>query len=283
MSRLRSFFVLIRFEHSVFALPFAYLGLLLGNKNWPGFPVFFWVTVAMVALRTAGMSWNRLVDEPLDALNSRTRYRLGLITEVSRPVIWAGTVFGLLMFVAASYFLNPLCFYLSPVPVVLIMIYPYLKKFTWCSHFFLGMILGIAPIGAWLAGTGVWSWQPVLLFAAVWAWVSGFDLLYALQDMDSDRELGLKSFPSRFGFFKTVNLSVVLHGAAIVCLALFGWANGRKIWYGISVVIASILLAYGHAIVRRYGLKRIQEAFYGTNAWIGFVVLIGVILEMIQW
>lgn len=281
MGRITSFFKLIRFEHSVFALPFAYLGLFIAENGWPRLTVFLWVTVAMVCIRTSAMSLNRLIDEPLDALNSRTKYRIDLIGQVSKPVVWLMIILSIFIFVLSCWFLNPLCLMLSPIPVILIWVYPYLKKFTWCSHFVLGMILAIAPTGGWLSATGKWSWQPILLSGAVWAWVSGFDLIYALQDMENDRRQNLFSFPARFGFEKTINFSAWLHGLMIVFLIVFGWVNGRKILYGCSIFLVGILILREHYLVRRYKIEKINEAFFDVNAWVGVIIFAATLMELV--
>ena len=162
MRKIRAFIELIKFEHSIFALPFAYLGLFLAESGLPRLRVLLWVTLAMVSIRTAGMCLNRLIDQKIDEKNPRTKSRSSAIQFLKRPLIWTVTIGSLVLFVYSALELNPICFALSPIPIFLVWVYPYLKKFTWCSHFILGIILGIAPYAGWLASRNEWSWLPFL-------------------------------------------------------------------------------------------------------------------------
>ncbi|MBI4357894.1 MAG: UbiA family prenyltransferase [Candidatus Omnitrophica bacterium] len=280
MKKVKAFLELIKFEHSVFALPFAYLGLFIAEGGWPRLRIFFWVTVAMVAIRTSGMCLNRLIDQPMDEKNPRTQGRIELIGFLKRPRIWLITVTSIFLFLFSCSQLNSLCLVLSPVPIVLIWVYPYLKKITWCSHFILGIILGVAPYAGWLASRPEWSWIPGLLTLSVASWVSGFDMIYALQDLEFDRANQLKSFPVKFGIERTIVMVRVLHGLTVVSLGLFGLLLGMGVWYWLGWVLVVALITREHGLIGRFGLAKIDEAFFNMNAWVSVVIFVAVILEL---
>ena len=280
MKKIKAFFELIKFEHSIFALPFAYLGLFLAEGGIPRARIFIWVTVAMVAIRTAGMCLNRLIDQPLDEKNPRTKSRVSAIHLLTRSIIWLITIFSLSLFVFSSAALNPLCLSLTPIPILLVWIYPYLKKITWFSHFVLGMILGLAPFAGWLASRAEWSWIPALLSFAVASWVSGFDMFYALQDIDFDRANNLKSFPVRFGTDRTISVVAVLHGFTVLALFVLGFALRMNAWYWVGWLTAFLLIVKEHSLVRRFGLEKINEAFFNMNACVSIVIFLAVVLEL---
>jgi len=281
MDKIKTFFHLIKFEHSIFALPFAYLGLFLAEGGWPRPSVFFWVSIAMVAIRTAGMCLNRLIDESIDRQNPRTKDRSREIDFLKRSVLWLITICALILFIFCASQLNRLCFLLSPIPIFLVWLYPHLKKFTWFSHFILGMILGIAPYAGWLASHGEWSWIPFLLTVAVMTWVSGFDLFYALQDVAFDQTHHLKSFPAQFGIQTTVRTVHVLHGITLFTLAFFGFILNMGIWYWLGYLAAFFLILKEHRLVMRFGIAKLNEAFFNMNAWVSVVIFTAVALELI--
>ena len=279
--KFKAFFKLVKFEHSVFALPFAYLGLFLGENGFPRVRLLVWVTVAMIAIRTSAMCFNRLIDEQIDEKNPRTRERIELIHLLSRPRLWIITVFSVILFVFASAQLNPLCFRLSVIPVLLVWIYPHLKKMTWLSHFVLGLILGIAPVGGWLASRMEWSWIPLILTAAVTAWVSGFDMFYALQDIGFDRAYRLKSFPESFGVAPTVFGARILHALTVLFLAFLGHRLGFGIWYWVGWFVIVALIVREPFLVYRFGLTKIDEAFFNMNAWVSVVIFVATVFDLI--
>ncbi len=279
-SKVKVFFHLIKFEHSIFALPFAYLGLFLAANGIPRLSVFIWVTIAMISIRTAGMCLNRLIDEPMDRLNPRTQGRSAAIDFLKRSMILTVTFLALFLFVFSSFKLNHLCFFLSPIPIFLIWLYPHLKKFTWFSHLILGIILGIAPYAGWLAVKTEWSWVPFLLTLAVTSWVSGFDMFYALQDVDFDRTHHLKSFPVQFGIQKTLKVVRILHGLTIFSLGYFGFILKMGIWYWIGWLVVLSLILKEHRLVARFGIAKINEAFFNMNAWVSVVIFIAVALQL---
>ncbi|MBI1978211.1 MAG: UbiA family prenyltransferase [Candidatus Omnitrophica bacterium] len=280
VNKIQAFLELIKFEHSIFALPFAYLGLFVAEGGLPRLRVFLWVTVAMVAIRTVGMCLNRLADQLIDAKNPRTVGRIALFELLKRWRVWVVTFASTFLFLFSCTQLNSLCLALSPVPLVLVWIYPYLKRITWLSHLILGIILGIAPLAGWLASRPEWAWRPVVLSLAVTTWVSGFDMFYALQDIDFDRTNGLKSFPVRFGTQTTIVVVRILHLMTIASLAGFGVLLGLGFWYWLGWFLSVTLIVKEHRLVSRYGLVKINEAFFDMNAWVSVVIFAAVALDL---
>lgn len=279
--KIKVFLHLIKFEHSIFALPFAYLGLFLAEGGFPRLRIFLWVTVAMVTVRAGGMCLNRLIDQALDELNPRTQARAHSLRLLTRPRIWLIAIASLGIFVLSAAQLNPLSFALSPIPILLVWIYPYLKKITWLSHFVLGIILGIAPYAGWLASRAEWSWVAALLTLAVAAWVSGFDMIYALQDVAFDRAHQLKSFPVRFGVARTLLTVRLLHGLTILTLGVFGFLLGLGFWYWAGWLAVVVLIVREHRLIACFGLEKINEAFFNMNAWVSVVIFAAVLLDLV--
>lgn len=271
---------MIKFEHSVFALPFAYMGLFLAEGGWPHLPLFLWVTVAMVSFRTMAMAANRLIDETIDKLNPRTRGRALPAGLLSKRFAWAAALLSLAVFEVSCWRLNPLCLSLSPVVVLLAWLYPCLKRFTWLSHFLLGMILGIAPYGAWLASRESFSWVPGYFCLGIMVWVAGFDIIYALQDEAFDREHHLFSFPARFGRESSLKMTRWLHMFAVLFWLAAGVQGGLGLSYFAGVLLAAVFMVREHWLVRSYGLERIQEAFFHMNAVISISVFLAVVLDL---
>jgi 4-hydroxybenzoate polyprenyltransferase len=274
LERLQDYGRLVRFSHTVFALPFALASLALA---WPAHPVtlrsFLWIVVAMVSARTAAMAFNRVVDRNFDALNPRTReWELpqGKITVEGAVILTIACSF---IFVFAAFQLNFICFVLSPVALGIVFFYSLTKRFTWTSHLFLGLALSLAPLGAWLA---VAQWPlnfqdliiPALLGLAVLFWLAGFDVIYSLQDRDFDRSHGLFSIPARFSIAGALQLSSGFHVATVVLLALVGIAAQRGVIYWIGFVIISLVLFWEHRILRPDDLSRINRAFFEFNAYV---------------
>lgn len=279
-SKIKSFGELIKFEHTVFALPFAYVGMLVAGRGWPSGQVFFWTTVAMVAARTAGMTLNRIVDLKIDEKNPRTQKRPSVTGAIPMPTAWIAAGASIMIFFFAAYCLNPLAFKLSPVALVLLSTYHYAKRFHWLCHYALGVVLGIAPMGGWIAVTGEMSWVPFVLALAVCAWVAGFDILYSLQDVDFDRSHGLHSIPVKFGQRKALEISGYSHLATVVFLALFGFAAGLGVLYWVGVGIVAALLKLEHTLIGDGDLARIDTAFFTINGWIGVLLFIFCYLEV---
>ena len=273
----RRFAALVKLEHTVFALPFAYVGMLLGLDSVPPASDWVWVTVAMAGARTLAMGLNRLIDAEIDARNPRTASRelpSGLVT---RTQVLALCAVALAVFLAAVFQLDPIVHWLWPVPVALFVVYPYLKRVTWLCHLWLGVSLGLAPVGAWAAVTGELSWQAWTIGAAVALWVAGFDLFYALFDVEHDRREGLESWAVRFderGVFVGARLHHLVT-VALLALAGIGLEVGIAYWLGVGAVAA--LLAYEHSLVRPGDLRRLDAAFFTVNGVIS-VVFFGFVL-----
>lgn len=274
------FLEMIKFEHSIFALPFAYLGLILGEGGWPRLNIFFWVTIAMVSFRTMGMAINRLVDLPIDALNPRTKNRALPAGKIKVPFVGVAAILSFAIFEASTYVLGPACFKLSPVPVFLAILYPYLKRFTWFSHLVLGMILAIAPYGAWLASRGEFSWIPGLVSIGVMTWVCGFDMIYALQDVDFDKKYGLYSFPSRFSIENTLSMTKILHLITIISWLGVGYSANLGPVYLAGMALVTAFLVREHWLIHTSGLAKIDEAFFTMNAVVSVAVFLAVVLDL---
>ncbi|MER3408766.1 MAG: 4-hydroxybenzoate octaprenyltransferase [Thermoleophilia bacterium] len=272
---------LVKIEHTVFALPFAYVGSFLAVKGWPGGHALVWVTLAMVGARSLAMALNRLIDAGIDARNPRTAGR-ELPQGLLRP--WQVVVFcavSLGLFLAAAWQLDPLVRWLWPIPVVMFVVYPYLKRVTWLCHGWLGGVDGLAPVGGWVAVTGQLPLAAWLLGAAVGAWVTGFDVLYALFDVDVDRAQGLHSVPARFGVRAAFGGARAAHAATVALLAAAGAVMevGALYWIGLAVV--ACLLAYEHALVSPSDLRRLNTAFFTMNGVISLVFFAFVLADLL--
>ena len=272
---------LVRIEHTVFALPFAYVGALLSLDAWPGLANVVWVTVAMVGARTLAMSINRLVDAEVDARNPRTANRELPSGALSRAQVLGLCLLSLVVFLVAVFQLDPVVRWLWPIPVVMFVIYPYLKRITWLCHLWLGGCLGLAPLGAWLAMTGTAPWEAWAIGAAVALWVAGFDLFYSLFDLDHDRAEGLHSWAVRFGERGVFIGARVLHSGTVALLALAGWGLDVSLFYWLGVAATAALLAYEHSIVRPGDLRRLDAAFFTLNGVISVVFFVFVALDVL--
>ena len=271
---------LVRFQHTLFALPFAYVGMLLAAQGWPGFATFGWVSLAMVGARTTAMALNRVIDASVDALNPRTRER-EIAAGVLRPRAALGVaLLGFAAFAVAGWALNPLTFALLPVATLFMIVYPYTKRFTWACHLVLGVTIGAAAAGGWIAVSGAFAPGAWWLWLAVAAWVAGFDVIYALLDLDFDRAHGIRSVPARFGADAARWTALVAHvvawfafaGAALVT------AQGLPGWLGLALV--AFLFAYQHRLVATRGAAEALRAF-DANLWVGLVVLTSVTLDLV--
>ncbi|MBP9145630.1 MAG: putative 4-hydroxybenzoate polyprenyltransferase [Thermoanaerobaculia bacterium] len=258
---------MIKFEHTLFALPFALMGMLLAAQGVPEGRIVLWIVVAMVGARSAAMGWNRLVDREIDAANPRTAMRALPAGLVTPGFVALFVVASLALLVFAAWRLNPLCLALSPVAIVILLGYSYTKRFTWAAHLALGLALAGAPLGAWIAVTGGFAPTPFVLAGIVVTWVAGFDILYALQDEAFDRARGLASIPARFGAVRALALSAGLHVATLGFLAAlpFVYPPGLGWIYWTGVAGCVLLLAYQHAIVRPGDLSRLNAAFFTAN------------------
>ncbi len=272
---------LVRIEHTVFALPFAYVGAFLAVGGWPGLGDMAWVTIAMVGARTLAMALNRLIDAELDARNPRTSGRelpSGSLTR-AQVLVLCGAAFA--VYLVAVFQLDPIVRWLWPIPVVMFVIYPYLKRFTWVCHLWLGACLGLAPVGAWLAVSGTAPWEAWALGAAVLCWVAGFDLFYSLYDLEHDRREGLHSWATRFGEHGTFAGARAFHALTVAFLALAGAGLEVGFSYWLGVVSVAALLAYEHSLVRPGDLRRLDAAFFTVNGVISLVFFGFVALDVL--
>jgi len=266
----------IKISHTIFAMPFGLAAMLVAAGGWPMGKIFVGVLICLVGARTAAMAFNRLADWSIDQKNPRTAVRSTLVSKMTAYVTMVG---GVLALVGGAWILNPLCLMLSPIAVGIVCFYSVTKRFTWGSHGFLGLALGTAPVGGWLAVRGQFdSWVPIVLGCAVGLWVAGFDLIYALQDREFDRREGLKSFPARFGERVSLRMAGGLHGLAVICLGGFGWMAGFGWRYGAVWVVICLVLAV-EAVWGRQPEKR-QKAFFEANAMVSGLVLGGVVWEI---
>jgi 4-hydroxybenzoate polyprenyltransferase len=267
----RRFAALVKIEHTVFALPFAYVGALLAVGEVPGAGDLLWITVAMVGARSLAMGLNRVVDAEIDARNPRTAGRELPSGALSRPQVWAFCALSFTIFLVAVWQLDPLVRWLWPIPVAGFVVYPYLKRFTWLSHLWLGAVDGLAPVGAWVALTGELPWEAWALGAGVAAWIAGFDLFYSLFDVDVDRREGLHSWATRWGERGVFAGARSLHLLTVALLVAAGFGLGVGAFYWVGIGVVGVLLTYEHALVRPGDLRRLDAAFFTVNGVISLV------------
>ncbi|MEV2256801.1 menaquinone biosynthesis prenyltransferase MqnP [Streptomyces sp. NPDC050147] len=282
--KVKAFLRLVMIEHSVFALPFAYIAALTAmflldeNIHWGRLLL---VTICMVGLRTFAMAANRVIDREIDARNPRTAHRELVTGAVSVKSAWTGALIALVVFLGAAALLNPLCLALAPLAVIPMVVYPYGKRFTNFPQAILGLAQAMGPVGAWIAITGEWSWQAVILGLAVGVWIGGFDLIYACQDVETDREVGVKSVPARFGIPAAIWGA---RGCHLVTTALFVWyaadtGAGVFFWLGLAVVAGAFV--YEHSIVKPHDLSRLNRAFFQVNGFIGIALFACALLDLL--
>lgn len=280
-NKIGTYLEMIKFQHSIFALPFAYLGAFLAQMRVPDFLTLLWITLAMVGARSFAMAMNRLIDREIDRWNPRTAERALPKGLLPIPSVIIFSLISLTVFLVAVYNLAPVCRYLWPFVVIPFVIYPYTKRFTWLSHFILGLCLGLAPVGAWIAVTNSVSIEPFLLGAAVLCWVAGFDIFYAIQDMNFDQKYRLYSIPANFGIRTSLVLTKLLHSTAISFLVWTGIRLDLGIFYFIGVFIAGVLLAYENSIIKPNDLSKLNMAFFTMNGVISVLMFCFVAMEVI--
>ncbi len=269
----------IKFEHTIFALPFALMGLVYAAEGLPDARTLGWILVAMVGARTAAMAFNRIADREIDALNPRTRQRAlpaGLLTVRQMAMLMVGAI---IAFVYAAWQLNWLCFWLSPVALAIILGYSYSKRFTPLSHYWLGLSLGIAPSATWIAVRGTLELPPILLSLAVALWVAGFDILYSLQDYEFDKQYGLRSLPETLGKARAIAVSRLSHLLCIGLFALAGYTLQVGWLYYVGVAFAAIMLAYEQSLVKPDDLSKLDLAFFTLNGYVSIGLFLFSLLE----
>jgi 4-hydroxybenzoate polyprenyltransferase len=262
---------MIKWEHSVFALPFALCGAMLAAGGWPAPRQLFWIIAAMVGARSAAMAFNRLADAEIDAANPRTRTRALPAGVLSRRFVAGFVLAASALLVVAAWQLNPLAFYLSPVALAIVLLYSYTKRFTRWSHLVLGFALGIAPAAAWIAVRGALDPRILILTGAVTLWVGGFDVLYACQDVEFDREAGLHSVPRHFGIAGALLVARMMHAAMVLLLAWLVAVFSLGTLAAGGLVVVAALLAYEHSLVRANDLSKLDAAFFTMNGVIAVV------------
>ncbi|MEU9009681.1 menaquinone biosynthesis prenyltransferase MqnP [Streptomyces sp. NPDC048479] len=280
----KAFLRLVMIEHSVFALPFAYIASLTamfqldGNIHWGRLLL---VTIAMVGLRTFAMACNRIIDREIDARNPRTAGRELVTGAVSVRSAWTGALVAVVVFLGAAAALNPLCLALAPIAVIPMVVYPYGKRFTNFPHAILGLAQAMGPVGAWIAITGQWSWDAVILGLAVGVWIGGFDLIFGCQDVQADRAHGVMSVPARFGIPAALYGARVSHVVTTVLLVWYALATdaGGFFWLGLVIVVAAFL--YEHTIVTPHDLSRLNRAFFTVNGFIGMALFACALLDLL--
>jgi 4-hydroxybenzoate polyprenyltransferase len=277
-NRIKTVLEMIKFEHSVFALPFALTGALLAARStrhgWPSLRQTLWIVAAMVAARSAAMTMNRIADLRYDRENPRTQQRALPAGTLTLQFAWLFTLAAVAVFFVAAWQLNPLALKLAPVAIAILFFYSFTKRFTNWSHLFLGFALGISPAAAWIAITGGLDPRMLLLCAAVTLWVGGFDVLYACQDLDYDRRAGLFSVPKKFGIARALLIARAMHIGVIALLGLLALGFGLPwpAWAGIAVVAS--LLAYEHSLVKADDLSKLDAAFFTVNGYISMLFLL---------
>jgi 4-hydroxybenzoate polyprenyltransferase len=272
---------MIKFPHSIFALPFAFTGAIMAADGIPSLRKLIWITIAMVGARSGAMGLNRIIDRRIDKANPRTRNRelpMGVI-KLSEAVLF--TMISFAIFVFAAYMLNPLCLKLSPIALAVLFIYSYTKRFTWITHFVLGLALSAAPLGAWIAVKGAFDLEIIPMVIAVIFWLAGFDTLYALQDIEFDKSHGLYSIPRRFGIKKALFLSRTLHLISFLMLIITGILFRLGIFYWLGMMVVAGLFIYEHSLVKEDDLSRLDVAFFNMNGYISITVFVFTLMDYI--
>lgn len=272
---------MVKIEHSIFALPFAYLGMLWAAGGWPGWRVFIALTVAMVAVRSFAMAVNRLADLPIDAKNPRTLTRPLVTGEIGVAETRVFIAVSAAVFVAACWFLNPLCLALSPAALVWSGLYSFTKRFSALCHFFLGSVLGLAPLAGWLAVSPAVEMAPVLLALGVTFWVGGFDILYACQDVEFDRSEGLHSLPAMLGVGPALAVSTFSHVVTSLFFLLAGWASGAGLVYLAFCLAVAAILLLEHRLISEHDMSRVNLAFFTLNGFVAVFLFAGAVLDTV--
>ncbi len=283
MGKLKAYAELVKFEHTIFALPFALASVLILYEKFPSLWQIFWVVVALVSARTAGMAFNRLIDEPYDRLNPRTQNWPLVKGEVSREEVKRLILISSAVFIFASLMLNWLAFLLSPVVIFLLWFYPQAKRLTYYPHFVLGIVYFLIPVAVDVALNERVSLEALVLGVAMGSWVAGFDILYALQDYEFDKSVGLKSIPVKFGIEKAIKIARLSHLVTFISLLILGLFDERLGFiYFLGLILIALFLVYEHSLIKPNDLSKINKAFFTVNGWISvaffFVVLLDVLI-----
>ncbi|SFR10042.1 UbiA-like polyprenyltransferase [Desulfoscipio geothermicus] len=279
-NKTKVFLEMIRFEHTIFALPFAYMGALMVDRAIPAGNDLLWITLAMVGARTAAMSLNRIIDRHIDAQNPRTANRAIPRGLLSVREVWVYTILSFALLLLAAHQLSPLAFRLFPVAVAALSFYSFTKRFTWTCHLWLGLALGLAPLGAWIAIANHFAAAPVLLGTGVLFWVAGFDIIYACDDYHFDKKYGIFSIPARFGIAKSLSISSFFHALAPLFLLAAGLTLHLGLFYLLGLLIAVALLFYQHRLVSPDDLSRAGVAFFNLNGMLSVIMFCFTLLDI---
>jgi len=264
---------LVKFEHTIFALPFAYMGAVLAARGIPSWDKVLWITLAMVGARSAAMAWNRLVDHEIDASNPRTKDRILPRNLLSKLEVVIFIIAALFLLLFSAWQLNSLAFKLSPLAVFFLVFYSYTKRFTWLCHLFLGFTLGIAPVGSWIGITGEVSLTPLVVGAAVMFWVAGFDIIYSIQDYEFDRDQGIYSIPVKLGPEKSLRITVIFHAITFLLLVLLGFYYDLGLLYAIGIFIVGVLLYIENSLVKS-DFDKVKFAFFNINSVVSVTIFV---------
>jgi 4-hydroxybenzoate polyprenyltransferase len=279
------FFEMIKFEHTIFALPFAYIGALLAGllvmDRLPTWQETVWITLAMVGARTAAMALNRLIDKSIDLKNPRTSMRAMPAKLISQRTVILFTVLSVVLLIVAAAQLHPLCLTLSPVALFFLFTYSYTKRFTWLCHLYLGFTIALAPLGGWIALTGEFSLEAFILYVAVAFWIAGFDIIYALQDEAFDRKEGLFSIPARFGTAISLSIARLAHLLTVLGLLLLYVLTPLSWFFLVGTIVSTWLLIYEHRLVKKDDLSRVNQAFFMMNGILSVTLFVSTLLDVV--
>ncbi|HTP66647.1 MAG TPA: 4-hydroxybenzoate octaprenyltransferase [Geobacteraceae bacterium] len=281
VTRIKIFLEMIKFEHTIFALPFAFTGAVLAARGIPSFHQIFWIVMAMVGARTAAMGLNRVIDAEIDGQNPRTMNRAIPAGLLGKGTVFLFVLLAALLMVYAAYRLNPLCLCLSPLILFFLVLYSYCKRFTALAHIVLGICISFAPLGAWVAIRGTIDLPAVLLAASVVFWLAGFDTLYALQDLEFDRAYRLHSIPVRLGVTGSLWAARIFHVMMLGFLAALQVVMGLGIYFLIGLVVTFCLLFYEHWLLRGGDLKKLDMAFFNMNIYISITVFVFTLIDVL--
>ncbi len=281
VEKIKNFGSFVRFSHTIFALPFALTSVALSSYTAPvTWNKILWILLALVGARSAAMGFNRIHDSEIDALNPRTSDREIPQGKITLPQAWIFVSCSGALLVFSAYMLNILCFILSPLALVIVFFYSFTKRFTWLTHLFLGLSLGIAPVGAWIAITGSLSLPPVILSGAVILWVAGFDIIYATMDVRFDRSLELKSIPSNFGITTALRTSALMHIITVLLLGALYFLFPLDYLYPAGIIFIASLLIYEHSIVSPSDLSRVNKAFFDLNGYVSVAFFVFTLFDV---
>ncbi len=276
---------MIKFEHTIFALPFAYVGMILGSyevyQQPPTWSQIFWITMAMVGARSTAMALNRLIDRTIDKLNPRTSNRAIPAGKLKMMEVMIFIIVSVLLLLISAWNLSELAFKLLPIAVFVLVIYSYTKRFTWTCHFILGIAIGLAPLGAWVAVTNAITMPAIILFITVALWTVAFDILYATQDMEFDQKNGLHSIPAKFGLRASLIIARVIHGVTVIGLFLLFFVTSLSWWYLVGAVIANFILHYEHSIISPKDMSKLDTAFFTMNGILSIIVFIFTLIDLV--